>query len=171
MTDRRNYRHNHAFRNPDEDTAADWVQRELERLRQESRLDIPATELISEHREFSSEESRIHDRRERLRSKPAAQRRAGGRQAYMGTEIVSREHRKRIERQQVMAARHKANPAGHPHAKGYEHCANSNTMEAAMLSLRDQVDLAWGAEKADCERRLAVIRDVYEKAFKCSPSI
>ena len=172
MTDHFNWRHNqNIFRHPDEDTAADWVQKELERLRQESKLDLPVTDLISEHREFSSEESRIHDRRARLRSKPAAERRAGGRQAYMGTEIVSREHRKRIERQQVMAARHKANPVGHPHAKGYEHCANSNTMEAAMASLRDHIEVSWGAEKADCERRLAVIRQVYQSAFQCSPNI
>ena len=172
MTDHYNWRYNqHAFRDPAEDTAADWVQRELERLRQESKLDIPATDLISEHKEFSSEESRIHDRRARLRSKPAAERRAGGRQAYMGTEIVSKEHRRRAERDQVMAARRKANPVGHPHAPGYEHCANSNTMEASMASLKDRIEVSWGAEKADCERRLAVIRQVYQSAFQCSPNI
>jgi len=152
-------------------SANDWVQRELQRLQQESRLDLPSTDLISEHKEFSSEESRIQDRRGRLASKPAIARRKGARQAMGGTPIVSNEQRRRAERDQVMAARHKANPLGHPHAPGYEHCANSNTMEASMASLKDQIEVSWGSEKADCERRLEIIRQVYQGAFKCSPNI
>ena len=49
--------------------------------------------------------------------------------------------------------------------------ASSETMEIAMRTLRDQIEHCVGGERRDAERRLAVIRNVYEKAYGCSASI
>lgn len=137
-----------------DDPSWQFVQRELARIQERSVVEESNDQHLEERHQMEEADQKVLDELAR----------------YLGPQrqkvVKAKFGRKVAERIAAQNQHFGANERRMP-----TQLASSETMEIAMRTLRDQIEHCVGGERRDAERRLAVIRNVYEKAYGCSASI
>tara|TARA_B100001287_G_scaffold66836_1_gene54624 strand:+ start:10087 stop:10572 length:486 start_codon:yes stop_codon:yes gene_type:complete len=140
-----------------DDPSWQFVQRELARIQERSVVEESNDQQLEERHQMEEADQKVLDELAR----------------YLGPQrqkvVKAKFGRKIAER--VAAENQHFQATGPKIPAPSSQLASSETMEIAMRTLRDQIEHCVGGERRDAERRLAVIRNVYEKAYGCSASI
>ena len=140
-----------------DDPSWQFVQRELARIQERSVVEESKDQHLQERHQMEEADQKVLDE---LARELGPQRQKGVK-AKFGRRVAER----------IAAQNQHLEATGPKIPAPSSQLASSETMEIAMRTLRDQIEHCVGGERRDAERRLAVIRNVYEKAYGCSASI